>query len=106
MTQIFFVEHDGRRYEVDAEDGSSIMQVAVDNMVPGIVGDCGGCCSCATCHAYIESAFLDRVAPAQADERDLLEGAIDVEACSRLTCQVRVSAALEGMTVRLPRSQY
>jgi 2Fe-2S ferredoxin len=106
MTNITFIEHDGTRHEVDATNGISIMQAAVENMVPGIVGDCGGCCSCATCHAYIEPAFMDRTEPAAADERDLLEGALDVEACSRLTCQVRVSAALEGLVVRLPQSQY
>ena len=106
MTHITFIEHGGKRCEVDAEEGVSIMQVAVNNMVPGIVGDCGGCCSCATCHAYIEPAYLDRIEPAAADERDLLEGAIDVEGCSRLTCQIRVSSALEGLTIRVPRSQY
>jgi 2Fe-2S ferredoxin len=106
MTHITFIEHDGTRHEVEAIDGISIMQAAVDNMVPGIVGDCGGCCSCATCHAYIEPAFMDRIEPAAADECDLLEGALDVQACSRLTCQVKVSAALEGVTIRMPQSQY
>lgn len=106
MTHITFIEHDGKRHEVDADDSSSIMQVALDNMIPGIVGDCGGCCSCGTCHAYIAPDFLDRMAPAAADERDLLEGALDVEPGSRLTCQVRVNAALEGLTIRMPRSQY
>lgn len=106
MTHITYIEDDGTRHEVEAEDGTSLMQAALDNLVPGIVGDCGGCCSCATCHAYIDPAFLDRLPPPQADERDLLEGALDIQACSRLTCQVRVQAALEGVVVRIPRSQY
>ena len=106
MTHITYIEHDGTRHEAEAEDGASLMQVAVDNLVPGIVGDCGGCCSCATCHAYIDPAFAGSIAPAAADERDLLEGALDAEPGSRLTCQVRVTRALDGIVVRIPRSQY
>ncbi|WP_038207147.1 2Fe-2S iron-sulfur cluster-binding protein [Xenophilus azovorans] len=106
MTRITYIEHDGTRHEVNAEDGTSVMQTALDNMVPGIVGDCGGSCSCATCHAYIDPDHLARVSPPEADERHLLEGALDVEPCSRLTCQIRIHPGLEGLTVRIPVSQY
>ncbi|MDO8944051.1 MAG: 2Fe-2S iron-sulfur cluster-binding protein [Burkholderiaceae bacterium] len=105
-TPITFIESDGTAHSIDAPNGTTLMQVAIDNMLPGIAGDCGGSCSCATCHAYIDAAFMDRVEPATADEADLLEGALDAQATSRLTCQIRVSPELAGLSVRIPASPY
>lgn len=106
MTRIIFLEFNGAKHEIDAENGVSVMQNALNNGVPGILGDCGGTCACATCHGYVEHAFAERIPPAGADERGILEGALNVEADSRLTCQIVVGPELEGMVVRLPESQF
>lgn len=106
MPKILFIDHSGAQRVVDAEVGKSVMQTAVENLIPGIVGDCGGSCSCATCHAYIDAAWLDRL-PAQSDnEKLMLDGALNVEANSRLTCQIPVTAELDGLVVRTPSSQF
>jgi len=105
MPKITFIEHDGTSHTVEAETGRSVMQAAVDNLVPGIVADCGGACSCATCHGYIDPAWLARLPEARADERSMLEGLLECQYNSRLTCQIEVTAALDGMVVRLPASQ-
>jgi 2Fe-2S ferredoxin len=106
MPKIIYIEHNGTRHEVAAEAGVSVMQAAVNNMVPGIVGDCGGCCTCATCHGYVDEAWFAAVGPPGEDERMMLEGALEVRPTSRLTCQITVSEELDGLTVQLPRSQF
>ena len=106
MPKIHFVEFNGTEHVVDAEAGKSVMQVAVDNMVPGIVGDCGGCWSCATCHGYVDPSWADKLPPKSDDEEMMLEGALNVEPNSRLTCQLNVSDEVDGLIVRLPESQY
>ena len=63
MPKILFIQHNGTEHVIDAEVGKSVMQVAVDNLLPGIIGDCGGCCTCATCHGYVDQAWCDRLAP-------------------------------------------
>jgi 2Fe-2S ferredoxin len=105
MTKIVFIEHNGTEHVIDAENGKSVMQTAVDNMVPGIVGDCGGCCSCATCHGYIDRAWLSKLHPKSDEENMMLEGALAVEDNSRLTCQLTVRPEMDGLVVRLPASQ-
>ncbi len=105
MPRIVYIEHDGTEHVVEATVGTTVMQTAVDNLVPGIVGDCGGCCSCATCHGFVDVQWRERIPPASADEQLLLEGAVAVEPGSRLTCQIEVRADLDGMIVRLPKSQ-
>src|SRR5690606_36213785 len=84
MPKITFIEHDGTSHTVEAETGRSVMQAAVDNLVPGIVADCGGACSCATCHGYIDPAWLARLPEARADERSMLEGLLECQYNSRL----------------------
>jgi 2Fe-2S ferredoxin len=105
MTKIRFIEHNGTEHVVEAEVGASIMQTARDNLVPGIIGDCGGNCSCATCHGYVDPAWLDKLAPQAEDEVVMLEGAMNQESNSRLTCQIKVTRELDGIVVRLPISQ-
>jgi 2Fe-2S ferredoxin len=105
MTKLIFIEHSGARTEIDAPDGISVMQAAVDNKVKGILADCGGACSCATCHGYIASAWASRMAPPAEDEKAMLECAVHETEESRLTCQIRVSPALDGLEIRLPVSQ-
>ena len=105
MPKITFIEHSGEEHTVEAEAGQSVMQAAMNNMVPGILADCGGNCSCATCHVYVESPWRERIAPAEQAERDMLECALHTRADSRLSCQVTLSPELDGMVVRLPESQ-
>lgn len=105
MPRVTFLNIDGSSSTVEAPAGVSVMQAAIDNMIPGILADCGGSCTCATCHAYIEAPWDARLPPRSADEALTLEGALDVEPASRLTCQVKISAELDGLVVRLPASQ-
>lgn len=106
MIQVKFIEADGREIVVDAPEGQSLMQVALDNDVTGILGDCGGACSCATCHCYIAEEFESRIPEASSIEKSILEISTDVQANSRLGCQVTVTKDLEGLVVRLPASQF
>ena len=82
------------------------MEGARSNDVPGIVADCGGCMSCATCHVYIAPEWLDRVGRAQKDEEAMLELAIDPQENSRLSCQVIVTSELDGLVVHIPEAQF
>jgi 2Fe-2S ferredoxin len=105
MTKIRFIEHNGTEHVVEGEVGASIMQTARDNMVPGIIGDCGGNCSCATCHGYVDPDWLAKLEPQSEEEVVMLEGAMNQESNSRLTCQIKVTRELDGIVVRLPISQ-
>ena len=106
MTKIIFVEHDGTSHEVEAEDGTSIMEVAKSNGVPGIDGDCGGACACATCHVYIDPLWLSKTGSRTKMEEDMLEIAEGVEANSRLACQIKIDGTLNGLVAHLPENQY
>jgi ferredoxin, 2Fe-2S len=106
MPKIVFVEHSGIEHVVEAEVGRSVMQAATDNFVPGIIADCGGCCSCATCHGFVDQQWLSKIPPVQANEASLLEGLLETQPNSRLTCQIQITPGLDGLTVRLPRSQF
>ncbi len=106
MAKIVFIEHNGTQQVVDAPEGQSVMQSAVENAVRGIIGDCGGACSCATCHCYVDAAWLDKVGGKSEEEEMMLDGALRVESNSRLSCQIMVKAELDGLVVRLPESQF
>ena len=105
MPKITFIEHSGQQHSVEAEVGQSVMQVAMSNMVPGIIADCGGNCSCATCHVYIDTDWASHVMPPAQAEKDMLECALHTRDASRLSCQVAVTLELDGMIVRIPESQ-
>ena len=106
MAKITYVEHGGTEHAVDLPDGLSVMEGALRYTVPGIDGDCGGACACATCHVYVEGDWLEKL-PAMNDlERDMLDFAFDVKDNSRLSCQIKVSPALDGLVVRTPARQY
>lgn len=105
MPKILFIEASGQEHTVDAKSGQSLMQAAVDNMVPGILADCGGYGNCATCHCYIDPAWTAALPTPEPLEKDMLDCAIDPQDNSRLSCQVLLTDALDGMMVRLPRSQ-
>jgi 2Fe-2S ferredoxin len=107
MPKITFVLPDESQLIVDANEGDSLMQAAVDNGVEQITADCGGCCSCATCHCYIDDAWKDKIPPAEAMETDLLESAIDnVQENSRLSCQIFLTSDLDGLVVQVPESEW
>lgn len=105
MTHITYIAADGTRYEVDAENGSTVMENAIRNGVPGIEAECGGACACATCHVYVDEAFKEIVGNPEAMEEDMLDFAFDVRPTSRLSCQIRVRDELDGLTVTVPERQ-
>lgn len=106
MPKIIYIGHDGKEHLVEAEAGKSVMQTAVENLVPGIIGDCGGACSCATCHCYVDPEWVGKVQPKNETEETMLEGVLNTESNSRLSCQITVKAELDGLVVRLPASQF
>jgi ferredoxin, 2Fe-2S len=105
MTKLTFIAFDGTRFDVDAVNGSTVMENAIKNAVPGIDAECGGACACATCHVYVDDAFVDVVGKPQAMEEDMLDFAFDVRPTSRLSCQIKVSDAIEGLVVSIPERQ-
>ena len=105
MTKIKFIEASGKEHEVEAQEGQSVMQAALNNLVPGIVAECGGFASCATCHGYVDEAWLTKLPPPDAAEAGMIECAYHVRPNSRLTCQLKVTPALDGLVLRLPVSQ-
>jgi 2Fe-2S ferredoxin len=105
MPVIKFIESNGAEHRVAADSGQSVMQAATANQIPGILGDCGGSCSCATCHAYVDEDWLRRVPQPESHELDMLTCAADVMPSSRLTCQIPVTAELDGLVIRLPPTQ-
>lgn len=105
MIQIKFVDHQGMTYLVEAEPGQSVMQVAVDNNIPSIIGECGGNCFCATCHAVVDDQHASNLAPAQEFEKETLDGVLDLQVNSRLCCQIQITEELNGVVFHLPASQ-
>ena len=103
---IHFIENDGTTHTVQAKPGQSLMQAGMDNGVPGITADCGGARACATCHGYIDPVWTDIVPKPCEDEIDMIDaGCLDVTDTSRLTCQIDLTEAMDGIVVRLPPSQ-
>lgn len=100
MISITFVDIDDNEKVIQAEEGLNLMEVAIRNNIAGIVGECGGQCSCATCHVYIEDEYFEKVGAPVDDEEDMLDFSEKRQPNSRLGCQVTVAAELEGMTVR------
>ena len=105
MPQITFVAADGTRRTVEAETGSTVMEAAIRNAVPGIEAECGGACACATCHVYVDEAWTDKTGKASAMEEDMLDFAFDVRPTSRLSCQIKVKPELDGLVVNTPAKQ-
>ena len=106
MPTIHYLLQDGTTRSVDAKAGSSVMENAIRSNVRGIDAECGGCCSCATCHVYVDEAFLARLPAPDEMENELLNGvAAGRLPTSRLSCQITVTAELAGLTVRVPETQ-
>jgi 2Fe-2S ferredoxin len=106
MPKIKYVEHTGKEHEIEVPNGWSVMEGAVKNLVPGIDADCGGACACATCHVYVDPAWLAKLDPKQDMEETMLDFAQDLEPNSRLSCQIKVTPELDGLVVRMPKSQH
>jgi 2Fe-2S ferredoxin len=105
MTTITFIDHQGAARTVEAENGSTVMETAVKNGIPGIEAECGGACACATCHVYVAPEWKDRVGEPASMEEDMLDFAFDVRDTSRLSCQIHVKPELDGLVVNTPERQ-
>jgi len=105
MPTVVFIDHTGASYQVEAPLNKSLMQVALDNAVPGILGDCGGSCSCATCHGYVDPRWQAQLPPRSETEVFMLEEVPDLRDNSRLCCQIRMTPELAGVVVHLPEEQ-
>jgi 2Fe-2S ferredoxin len=106
MAKITYIEFNGTEHVVDVKPGLSVMEGAIRNNIPGIDADCGGACACATCHVYVDPAWREPTGEASAMEESMLDFAENVEPNSRLSCQIRVSDALDGLVVRMPENQH
>ena len=108
MAEVTYVEFNGAKNVVDVAEGENVMRGALYNDLPGIIGECGGGLACATCHCYVDEAWADRVGgPSSQDETDMLEStSAEVKSTSRLSCQIILSAELDGLIVHLPETQY
>ena len=105
MAKITYIDADGTVRTIEAEEGSTVMENAVRNAIPGIEAECGGACACATCHVYVDEGWKDKVGPPEPMEEDMLDFASDVRPTSRLSCQIRVRSELDGLVVHTPREQ-
>ena len=108
MPKITYIEHSGREHRVEVGPGVSVMRGAVENNIPGIDADCGGECACATCHVYVDEAWRARIGPPVpgSQEASMLSFAALARPNSRLSCQIAVTEALDGLVVRLPEGQH
>jgi len=106
MPKITFIEPDGNERTVEGEVGMTVMETAKKHDVVGIEAECGGACSCATCHVYVDEAWREKVGPPSEMEEDMLDFAFDVRPSSRLSCQIKVTEALDGLLVRVPEKQF
>jgi 2Fe-2S ferredoxin len=106
VPEITYVEHNGTRHVVDVPVGVNLMTGALNHLIPGIEGDCGGLCACGTCHVYISPEAALSCGEPDELESGMLEFAFDTDKRSRLACQIEVTPSMEGMTVEMPTRQY
>ena len=108
MPTVTYIEANGSSHVIDLPDGENVMRGALNHDLPGIIGECGGGLACATCHCYVDDAWTERTGgPSSQDETDMLEStSAEVKPTSRLSCQIVMSPALDGLIVHLPESQY
>ncbi|MCB1358354.1 MAG: (2Fe-2S)-binding protein [Maritimibacter sp.] len=106
MAKITYIEHNGTEHVIDVANGLTVMEGARDNGVPGIEADCGGACACSTCHVYVAEDWVEKLPAKEAMEADMLDFAWEPDPVrSRLTCQLKVSDALDGLVVTMPEKQ-
>jgi 2Fe-2S ferredoxin len=101
MPKVTYIALDGVRHEVEVEIGYTVMEGAINNNIDGIVAECGGACACATCHSYIDESWLDKLPPMDDMEDSMLDAAYEREDNSRLTCQIEMNDALDGLVVQV-----
>ena len=106
MPKITYIDASGKERVVEAKNGMTVMETAIKHNVPGIDADCGGACACATCHVYVDPAFMDKVGNPSAMEQSMLDFAENVKETSRLSCQIKVRDDLDGLRVTTPESQH
>ena len=106
MAKVTYIEFNGTSHTVDVKVGNSVMEGAIKNNVPGIDADCGGACACATCHVYVEPEWQAATGERSDMEESMLDFAENVQPNSRLSCQIKVTEALEGLVVKMPESQH
>jgi len=106
MPKIIYQTPDGTRHEVEVEVGYSVMEGAINNNIEGIVAECGGACACATCHSYIDEAWIGKLATMDDMEDSMLDAAFERKDNSRLTCQIEVSDELDGLIVHVANNEY
>ena len=106
MAKITYIDHDGTERVVEAQNGETVMEAAIKNSIPGIDADCGGACACSTCHVYVDPDWVEKVPAKDYMEEDMLDFAFEPDpATSRLTCQIKVTDALDGLRVKMPEKQ-
>ncbi len=105
MAKITYITSDGVEHVVDAANGTTVMENAVKNSIPGIEAECGGACACATCHVYVDDAWTDIVGTPDIMEEDMLDFAWEGKPTSRLSCQIKVRDELDGLIVHIPAQQ-
>lgn len=107
MPKVTYITHDGKEFVVDAAEGSTAMEAATQNAVPGIDGDCGGALACGTCHVFVEGPLAAKVPqPEEGAEKELLMLLDNYEPCSRLSCQIKLTDDLDGLVMKMPRGQH
>jgi 2Fe-2S ferredoxin len=106
MPKITYIDDGGTSRTVDVPVGWTVMEGAVKNRIPGIDADCGGACACATCHVYVDPSWFDKLPPREEMEQSMLDFAQEVKANSRLSCQLQVTEAMDGLIVRTPKTQH
>ena len=106
MPKITFIQPDGSQQVVEGEVGMTVMETAKKHQVEGIEAECGGACACATCHVYVDEAWREKVGPPSEMEEDMLDFAFDVRPSSRLSCQIKVTEALDGLVLKVPEKQF
>jgi len=106
MPKITYIEHNGTEHTVEVAEGLTVMEGAVSNNIPGIDADCGGACACSTCHSYIHPDWVDKLPEKEDMELDMLDFAYEPDPVrSRLTCQIKVTSALDGLVLEMPEKQ-
>jgi 2Fe-2S ferredoxin len=105
MPKITYIDSAGKTRTADAEVGATVMETAIKNSIPGIEAECGGACACSTCHVYVDQAWREATGEPAPMEEDMLDFAFDVRPNSRLSCQIKVTEALDGLVVTTPERQ-
>ena len=105
MAKINYINHSGKKIEIEVDNGLTVMEGAIQNNVPGIDADCGGSMACATCHVYVEEPWFNKLPEPEDAEKDMIDMAFEPKKNSRLSCQIVVSDDMNGLTVKTPEKQ-